>query len=122
MGELDHRKLNCRRNFNANMSVLYVDSVAKDFGLRQVLSDIFIICKQGDIIGLLGRNGSGKSTLLKIIFGALKADHKFVKVNDKQVKSLYDNRNLIQYLPQDSFLPTHITMRNMCYLMNHLMV
>ncbi len=93
------------------MSGLYVDSVAKDFGLRQVLSDVFITCKQGEIIGLLGRNGSGKSTLLKIIFGSLKADHKFVKVDDKHIRSLYDSRNLIQYLPQDSFLPNHVTIK-----------
>ena len=93
------------------MSGLYVDSVTKDFGLRQILSDVFITCKQGEIIGLLGRNGSGKSTLLKIIFGALKADHKFVKVDDKYISSLYDSRNLIQYLPQDSFLPTHIPIK-----------
>ncbi|MES2652097.1 MAG: ATP-binding cassette domain-containing protein [Bacteroidota bacterium] len=93
------------------MSGLHVDSVVKDFGLRQVLSDVFISCKPGEIIGLLGRNGSGKSTLLKIIFGALKANQKFVKVDDKQIRSLYDNRNLIQYLPQDSFLPTHISIR-----------
>ncbi|MBC7616454.1 MAG: ATP-binding cassette domain-containing protein [Pedobacter sp.] len=93
------------------MSGLYVDSVTKDFGLRQVLSDIFITCQLGEIIGLLGRNGSGKSTLLKIIFGALKADHKFVKVNDKHIRSLYDSRNLIQYLPQDSFLPSHISIK-----------
>ncbi len=93
------------------MSGLHVDSVVKDFGLRQVLSDVFISCKPGEIIGLLGRNGSGKSTLLKIIFGVLKANQKFVKVDDKQIRSLYDNRNLIQYLPQDSFLPTNISIR-----------
>ena len=111
MDELDYRQLNNWPNFSANMSCLHVDSVTKDFGLRQVLSDIFITCHQGEIIGLLGRNGSGKSTLLKIIFGALRADHKFVKVNDKQIRSLYDSRNLIQYLPQDSFLPSHISIK-----------
>lgn len=93
------------------MSGLYVDSVTKDFGFDPVLSDVFITCKQGEIIGLLGRNGSGKSTLLKIIFGALKANHKFVRVEDKPIKSLHDCRNLIKYLPQDSFLPTHITIK-----------
>lgn len=94
------------------MSVLYADSITKNFGLRQVLSDVFISCKKGEIIGLLGRNGSGKSTLLKIIFGTLKANNKYIKVGDDHVKTLSDSRNLIKYLPQDSFLPTHINIEN----------
>ncbi len=111
MGNFNKYKLYYRHNPNVNMTGLHVDSVTKDFGLRQVLSDVFITCKQGEIIGLLGRNGSGKSTLLKIIFGTLKANHKYIRIGDKQIKSLYDNRNLIQYLPQDGFLPTHITIK-----------
>ena len=53
------------------MNNLHVDSVIKSFGTRQVLTDIYVSCTKGEIIGLLGRNGSGKSTLLKIIFGSL---------------------------------------------------
>jgi len=99
---------NHRFNTNGYMSGLHVDSVTKNFGLRQVLTDVFISCTKGEIIGLLGRNGSGKSTLLKIIFGSLNADNKYVKVNDKHLKGLYSNIDIIQYLPQDSFLPKHI--------------
>jgi ABC-type multidrug transport system ATPase subunit len=90
------------------MSKLYVDSVIKSFGTKQILTDVFISCNKGEIIGLLGRNGTGKSTLLKIIFGSLIADRKFVKIGNKLINSLFDNRNLIKYLPQDSFLPDHI--------------
>jgi len=90
------------------MNGLHVDSVAKKIGLRPILSDIFISCKQGEVIGLLGRNGSGKSTLLKIIFGSVPADNKFVTVENKRVNSLFDNRDLIHYLPQDKFLPNHV--------------
>jgi ABC-type multidrug transport system ATPase subunit len=90
------------------MNGLHVDSVTKSFGLNQILTDVFISCEKGEVIGLLGRNGSGKSTLLKIIFGSLKADHKFVMVNGKQLSNLYSNIDIIQYLPQDSFLPKHV--------------
>jgi ABC-type multidrug transport system ATPase subunit len=90
------------------MNGLHVDSVTKSFGLNRILTDVFISCQKGEVIGLLGRNGSGKSTLLKIIFGSLKADHKFVRVNGKQLSNLYSNIDIIQYLPQDSFLPKHI--------------
>jgi len=90
------------------MSKMHVDSVIKTFGIKQVLTDVFITLSQGEILGLLGRNGTGKSTLLKIIFGSLLADRKFVKIGDKLINGLFDNRNLISYLPQDSFLPNHI--------------
>lgn len=87
---------------------MHVDSVIKSFGSRQVLTDIFLSCSKGEIIGILGRNGAGKSTLLKIIFGSLMADQKFVKIGDKIIKGLFDNRNLVNYLPQNHFLPNHI--------------
>jgi ABC-type multidrug transport system ATPase subunit len=90
------------------MSHLHIDSVAKSFGTRQVLTDIFISCKKGDIIGLLGRNGAGKSTLLKIIFGSMRADFKFIRIGEKKIEGLYDNRCLINYLPQHGFLPGHL--------------
>jgi NitT/TauT family transport system ATP-binding protein len=40
--------------------------------LLQVLSDIDITLREGEILGLLGRSGSGKSTLLRIAAGLIK--------------------------------------------------
>lgn len=90
------------------MSNLHVDSVVKSYGSKRVLSDIYLSCSKGEIVGLLGRNGSGKSTLLKIIFGSLAAEGKFIKVDGKLVDGVFDNRNMVSYLPQNSFLPNHI--------------
>lgn len=87
---------------------MQIDSVIKSFGSRQVLTDVFLSCCQGEILGLLGRNGAGKSTLLKIIFGSLFADQKFVRIGNKIINGIFDNRNLVKYLPQDHFLPNHI--------------
>ena len=90
------------------MSCLHVDSVIKSFGPRQVLTDIFLSCTKGEIVGLLGRNGSGKSTLLKIIFGSMSADAKFVSIDNQLINGLYDNRKLVNYLPQHSCMPNHL--------------
>jgi ABC-type multidrug transport system ATPase subunit len=98
------------------MSCMHVDSVVKNFGNTQVLTDVYLACEKGEIVGLLGRNGSGKSTLLKIIFGSLAADSKFVKIGDKIVDGLYDNRNQVSYLPQDNFLPSHIKIKTIINL------
>lgn len=98
------------------MGNLQVDSVIKSFGVRQVLTDVFLSCSQGEIIGLLGRNGAGKSTLLKIIFGALTADQKYIRIGTKIINGLYDNLDLVRYLPQDHFLPNHIKIETLISL------
>jgi ABC-type multidrug transport system ATPase subunit len=102
------------------MSFLHVDSIRKSFNGQNVLNDVFISCERGEIIGLLGRNGSGKSTLLKVIFGSLIADNKFVCIDNKKVNSLYSTRNLIRYLPQNSYLPNHKKIKDLisCFCTN----
>jgi ABC-type lipopolysaccharide export system ATPase subunit len=92
-------------------SLLEVDSIRKAFGDKQVLTDIALKCKSGDIIGLLGRNGSGKSTLLKIIFGTLFTDYKFIRINDEILDHPFKTKNIISYLNQDNFLPKNITVK-----------
>jgi ABC-type multidrug transport system ATPase subunit len=78
------------------------------------LRDIKFECKTGEIVGLQGRNGSGKSTLLKILFGTLNADILDVRLNSKAYKPSENIQDgTIAYLPQDSFLPKDITVRNM---------
>jgi ABC-type lipopolysaccharide export system ATPase subunit len=91
--------------------LLEVDSIRKEFGTKQVLTDIALKCQPGDIIGLLGRNGSGKSTLLKIIFGTLYTDYKFIRINDRIFNQPFKTKNTIAYLNQDNFLPKNITVK-----------
>lgn len=86
-------------------SIFEVDSITKSFGNNNILTDVYLKCQTGDIIGLLGRNGSGKSTLLKILFGILDADHKFMRIDGKIHHSPYKSNGVISYLPQNSFLP-----------------
>ena len=86
-------------------SILEVDSVQKQHDGKIIISDVYLKCETGDIIGILGRNGSGKSTLLKIIFGTVAADFKFVRIDDVVKKKSSDLLKEISYLPQDNFIP-----------------
>jgi ABC-type lipopolysaccharide export system ATPase subunit len=88
-----------------NKHVLEIDSVQKKFDYKSILSDIYLKCETGEIIGLLGRNGSGKSTLLKIIFGILDADFKFVRIDEVIKNRTSDLFKDISYLSQDNFIP-----------------
>lgn len=89
-------------------SGLEVDSVLKSFGDLVVLSDVYLRCCRGDIIGLFGRNGTGKSTLLKIIFGTMKGDRSFVRIDGKVQKRAAYLSGQLAYLPQHAFLPPKI--------------
>ena len=54
---------------NNNAPLLEMRNIKKDFFGNQVLSDINITLRAGEVLGLVGENGAGKSTLMKILFG-----------------------------------------------------
>ncbi|HTK22381.1 MAG TPA: ATP-binding cassette domain-containing protein [Mucilaginibacter sp.] len=93
-------------------NLLEVDSVIISFDERNILTDCFLKCETSDIIGILGRNGCGKSSLLKVIFGTLFTHFKFIRINGKVYNQPYKKGNLIAYMPQNSFLPTNISIEN----------
>jgi ABC-type multidrug transport system ATPase subunit len=97
-------------------SLLEIDSVIKSFNGKQVLTDIYLKCKTGEIIGLLGRNGTGKSTLLKILFGILSSERKFIRIDGKLFENPYKSANEICYLPQHDFLPKQLTVQKIAKL------
>jgi len=98
------------------MSTLHVDSITKSFGKKKVLQDVYLGCKTGEIVGILGRNGIGKSTLFQIIFGILKSETQYVKFNDFILKNQSHRKNRISYLPQSSFLPKNIKIKKLIAL------
>jgi len=54
--------------------VLTVESVAKAYGDKRVLTDVSLTVRRGEKVAVIGPNGLGKSTLLKIAVGALAPD------------------------------------------------
>ena len=98
------------------MNTLHIDSVNKSFDNKKILSDIFFSCIKGKITGLVGRNGCGKSTLLKIIFGIETAQNKFILAGNKKINNLSDSRGVINYLPQENFLPNNVKIKTLINL------
>lgn len=90
--------------------LLEIDSVNKSFGQNRVLTDIYLKCETGDIIGMLGSNGSGKSTFLKILFGSEQAEQKFIRIDGKIFNRPYLISGEIAYLPQCHFIPQNMTL------------
>ena len=98
------------------MNSLHIDSITKSFGEKKILQDVYLFCETGNIASILGRNGCGKSTLFQIIFGTLKGDTQYIKLNDIILKNQFDRKNRIAYLPQYSFLPKNVKVEKLIKL------
>jgi len=63
------------------MGVITLQSVKKDFGIKEILKDASFSLTADEKVGLIGTNGSGKSTLLKMIAGIEPIDGGEIIVN-----------------------------------------
>lgn len=65
-----------------------IKNVVKSFGKTQVIKDVSMSIKQGEIYGIIGHSGAGKSTLLRCINGLETYDGGSINVMGKEVSSL----------------------------------
>ena len=49
--------------------LLSAENITKNYGIKELLSDVSVFLNAGDKIGIIGVNGTGKSTLLRILAG-----------------------------------------------------
>src|ERR1700730_13107535 len=62
--------------------IINLSGVTKSFGATQVLKEINLDVRQGEVLVLIGASGSGKSTVLRIMSGLETADAGEVWVNE----------------------------------------
>ncbi|WP_419771380.1 MAG: methionine ABC transporter ATP-binding protein [Candidatus Marinarcus sp.] len=68
--------------------MICIKNLNKYYGDTQVLNDISIDIKKGEIFAIVGHSGAGKSTLMRCINGLEEYSEGSLKVNDKEIKSL----------------------------------
>ncbi len=74
--------------FKKEINKIRLKKISLSFHKRQILDDISINIREGEICGLLGPNGVGKSTLFNIILGLIKPNYGNIFINDTDVTNL----------------------------------
>ncbi|MER5507896.1 ATP-binding cassette domain-containing protein [Streptomyces sp. NPDC002766] len=76
--------------------LLALRGVCKRFGVVEVLRDVELELKAGQVVALLGDNGAGKSTLVKVISGVAPADRGVIEWEGRPVhiRRPHDARDL----------------------------
>lgn len=92
--------------------MLEIKHISSGYGKKQVLFDVSMVVKAGEVVLLTGGNGSGKSTLLKCIYNTLRlwsGDIYFQdeKTNNKKPSDLIHKG--IVYIPQKDFYFENLT-------------
>ena len=94
---------------------LIFDSINHSINKIKILQEIHLKVEQGKICGIFGRNGSGKSILMDIGAGIYLPSSGRVSINGKTFKkpSRSERYRKIAYLPQNSFLPQDVKVKNL---------
>jgi lipopolysaccharide export system ATP-binding protein len=87
-----------------NEGGLWARHLAKAYRGRQVVKDVSLGLRQGEIVGLLGPNGAGKTTCFYMITGLIRVDQGQITIDGQDVTGLpmYQRARLgVGYLPQE---------------------
>ena len=87
------------------MMKLRAENLVKKYKGRNVVNQVSVSVKQGEIVGLLGPNGAGKTTSFYMIVGLIKPNYGHIFLDDQEITGLamYRRAKLgIGYLAQEA--------------------
>ena len=76
-------------------NALEIRNLKKSFGNLEVIKDLSLTAKRGDVICIIGTSGSGKSTLLRCVNLLETPDSGEVYVNGELIKMKKDKKGKI---------------------------
>ena len=87
------------------MTALRATGLAKSYKSRQVVRDLSLEVRNGEVVGLLGPNGAGKTTAFYMIVGLVPCDAGRIHLGDKDMTFLAVHKRAqlgLGYLPQEA--------------------
>jgi lipopolysaccharide export system ATP-binding protein len=87
------------------MNVLTATQLKKTYKKRQVVKDVSLQVKAGEVVGLLGPNGAGKTTCFYMIVGLIQSESGTISLNNQDLSNAPMHvraRAGIGYLPQEA--------------------
>ncbi len=97
------------------MNILTVSHLKKSYKKRQVVKDVSLQVKGGEVVGLLGPNGAGKTTCFYMIVGLIQCESGEVRLNDQDLTFMPMHsraRAGIGYLPQEASVFRKLTVKD----------
>jgi len=94
------------------MHALIASNLAKRYKSREVVKDVSLEVKSGEVIGLLGPNGAGKTTCFYMIVGLVASDKGSIVLDDQNMASYPMHvraRMGVGYLPQEASIFRKLT-------------
>jgi branched-chain amino acid transport system ATP-binding protein len=93
-------------------TMLEVRRLRAFYGRAQILFDIALDVRRGEVVALMGRNGAGKSTTLKAIMGLVEASAEAVRFKGQDIAGLPAYRIAragLGYVPEERRIFTDLT-------------
>ena len=100
------------------MSTLSAQQLSKSFDGRQVVNNVSLDVKSGEIVGLLGPNGAGKTTCFYMIVGLIPVDNGTIHLNRQELshERIHNRAQLgIGYLPQEASIFRKLSVEDNIY-------
>ncbi len=83
--------------------ILKAENITVGYSEIDILHDVYLYLKAGEIVSVIGPNGAGKSTLIKTIFGCLKPSRGQVVLKNEDITGMKPDRIVrkgMSYVPQ----------------------
>ena len=98
------------------MSEIKLENLKKSFGKTEVIHDLSIDVKDGELIVIVGPSGCGKSTLLRMVAGLEDANQGNIIIDGKKVNELEPmERNIAMVFQNYALYPHMSVFDNMAY-------
>jgi branched-chain amino acid transport system ATP-binding protein len=95
-----------------NDVLLSVKDLSAFYGRAQILFDVGLQVRRGEVVALMGRNGAGKSTTMKALMGVLSQKRGSIAFNDQDISkapSYQISRMGMGFVPEDRRIFTDLT-------------